>query len=374
MPLHPAGWIVPHALLHEVGRLQFPLESPFCKTGVPDPFARPPTRSSEKTLKPRILLIGKSGSIVQWLEDARDGFEDAGTTPHIFALNGNTSLAAMHVRLAKLRGPAALERHLVHRLEATLSAGKPDLVVFVQAYWAPTALFDVVRSRGIPAAGWVGDKFGAQARDQAGHLDRVYYTDSGFLSEAKTFGFPDNGSYLPHAANTRRFFPGTLPRTDRIVFVAVPTQHRLALLRQLDAPIAVYGRRWNALGRTPHEVHDRWLAREHVPRLYQESLAVLNVRNELNVFEGLNQRSFEPAACGTAVIHDDLADVSRCFEPGKEVLVFRDGQELQETCERIRRNKALATRVGAAALARVQAEHTCIHRAQTILRDFGFDG
>ena len=324
-------------------------------------------------MKPRILLIGKSGSIVQWFEDARDGFEDAGALPQVFALNGNTPLAAMRVRLAKLRGPATLERHLVHRLETALNAGKPDLVVFVQAYWAPAALFDVVKSRGIPAAGWVGDKFGAQTRDQAGHLDRVYYTDSGFLAEAKTFGFPDNGSYLPHAANTRRFLPGAMPRTDRIVFVAVPTQHRLALLRHLDTPIAVYGRRWSALGHTPHEVHDRWLARRHVPRLYQESLAVLNVRNELNVFEGLNQRSFEPAACGTAVIHDDLADLGRCFEPGKEVLVFRDAQELQEICERVRRDPALARQVGGAALARVQAEHTCAHRAKTILRDFGFD-
>lgn len=324
-------------------------------------------------MKPRVLLIGKSGSIVQWLEDARDGFEDASTAPRVFALNGHTPLAAMRVRLARLRGPAALERHLVQRLETALNAGKPDLVVFVQAYWAPTALFDVVRSRGIPAAGWVGDKFGAQAQDPACRLDRVYYTDSGFLAEAKTFGFPDNGSYLPHAANTRQFRPGAMPRTDRIVFVAVPTRHRLALLRQVDTPIAVYGRRWGALGRTPHEVHDRWLARRHVPRLYQESLAVLNVRNELNVFEGLNQRSFEPAACGTAVIHDDVADLGRCFDPGKEVLVFRNGEELQETCERIRRDTGLAARVGAAALARVQAEHTCAHRAQTILHDFGLN-
>lgn len=324
-------------------------------------------------MKPRILLIGKSGSIVQWLEDARDGFEDAGTTPRIFSLNGNTPVAAMRVRLAKLRGPTALEQHLVHRLEAALTAGKPDLVVFVQAYWAPTALFDVVKAHGIPTAGWVGDKFGPQTRDQACRLDRAYYTDSGFLAEAAAFGFPDNGHYLPHAANTRRYFPGTTPRTDRIAFVAVPTRHRLALLRQLDTPIVVYGRRWSALGRTPHEVHDRWLARKHVPRLYQESLAVLNVRNELNVFEGLNQRSFEPAACGTAVIHDDLADLGRCFEPGKEVLVFRDGPELQEICERVRRDPTLARRVGDAALARVQAEHTCAHRAQTILHDFGFD-
>lgn len=310
---------------------------------------------------------------MQWLEDARDGFEDAGALSGIFSLNGKTALATMRTRLARLRGPAVLEQHLVRQLDAALAAGRPDLIVFVQAFWAPAALFDVINSHNIPTAGWVGDKFGPRARDQAARLDRVYYTDSGFFTEAAAFGFPENGTYLPHAANTRRYFPGAAPRSIRIAFVAVPTQHRLALLRKLETPIVVYGRRWNALGRTPHEVHNHWLARKRVPRLYQESLAILNVRNELNVFEGLNQRSFEPSACGTAVIHDDLADLGRCFEPGKEVLVFRDGQALQDICESVRRDPALAHRVGAAALARVQAEHTCVHRARTILRDFGLD-
>lgn len=323
-------------------------------------------------MKPR-LLVGKSGSIVQWFEDAQDGFEDAGAAAVVSSLNGNTPWAAMGIRLAKLRGRAALERHLLHRLDASLKTVKPDLVVFVQAYWAPGALFDLVRSHGIPAAGWVGDKFGPQAKARASRLDRVYYTDSGFLAEAKTFGFADNGAYLPHAVNTRRFLSGDVPRTDRIAFVAVPTRHRVALLQQLASPIAVYGRGWDALGRTLHEVHNRWLARGQLPGLYGGSLAVLNIRNELNVFEGLNQRSFEPAACATAVIHDDVADLARCFEPGKEVLVFGGVQELQEICERVRRDPALARRVGAAAKARVQAEHTCAHRAKTILRDFGLE-
>lgn len=279
----------------------------------------------------------------------------------------------MGARLTKLRGRAALERRLVHRLDASLKTVKPDLVVFVQAYWAPAALFKLVQSHGIPAAGWVGDKFGPQAKEHACGLNRVYYTDSGFLAEADTFGFADNGAYLSHAVNTRRFLSGDVPRTDRITFVAVPTRHRVTLLEQLASPIAVYGRGWNVLGRTPHEVHNRWLARGQLPGLYGKSLAVLNVRNELNVLEGLNQRSFEPAACATAVIHDDVADLARCFEPGKEVLVFGGVQELQEICERVRRDPGLAYRVGAAAKARVQAEHTCAHRAKIILRDFGLE-
>jgi spore maturation protein CgeB len=324
-------------------------------------------------LKPRVLVIGKSRSLVQWLEDVRDGFEDAGVAPQLLALNGNTPLAAMRVRIAKLRGQSALEDHLARQLDATLDSCLPHLVVFVSAYWSPGPLLDVVKARGIPAAGWVGDRFDQSAQALARRMDRVYYTDSGFLAEAKKFGFPDNGSYLPHAANPRLFHPGRSPRTDRIVFVAVPTRHRLDLLQQVDTPIAVYGRRWNALGPTPHEVHNRWLARKRLPRLYQESLAVLNVRNELNVLEGLNQRSFEPAACGTPVIHDALADLDRCFEPGKEVLVFQNGDELQDLCARLHQDAGLARRIGAAALTRVLEHHTCAHRAKTILQDFGLN-
>lgn len=324
-------------------------------------------------MKPRVLVIGKSRSLVQWLEDVRDGFEDAGALPRLFALNGGSPLAAMRVRIAKLRGPSALEAHLAGQLDATLASYTPDLVVFVSAYWSPARLLDVVKSRGIPVAGWVGDRFDPSSQALAQRMDRVYYTDSGFLAAAEKFGFPDNGSYLPHAANPRLFHPGRSPRSDRIVFVAVPTRHRLDLLQQVDTPIAVYGRRWNALGSTPHEVHNHWLTRKRLPRLYQESLAVLNVRNELNVFEGLNQRSFEPAACGTPVIHDALADLDRCFEPGKEVLVFHNGDELQDLCARLHQDASLACRIGAAALARVRSHHTCAHRAKTILQDFGLN-
>lgn len=321
-------------------------------------------------MRPRVLLVGKTRSLVQWLEDARDGFEDAGAVSPLFALNGNTPLTAMRARVARLRGPSALTAHLAGQLDAALGTHAPQLVLFMSAYWASSALADVVRAHDIPLAGWVGDRFDASAAAMATRLDRVYYTDSGFLAEAKQFGFPDNGCYLPHAANSRLFRPGNVNRNNQIVFVAVPTRHRLELLKQIDTPIAVYGRRWKAIGPTPHEIHDRWLARKRLPRLYQESLAVLNVRNELNVLEGLNQRSFEPPACGSPVLHDALADLDRCFDPGKEVLVFHNSEELQDLCGRLGRDPALAHRIGAAALARVQGQHTCAHRARTILRDF----
>ena len=69
---------------------------------------------------------------------------------------------------------------------------------------------------------------------------------------------------------------------------------------------------------------NRKISRAHLIRLYQRHFAVLNVRNEANVEHGLNQRSFEPLACATPVLNDDLPDLPRCFEPGQEILVYRE--------------------------------------------------
>jgi spore maturation protein CgeB len=71
---------------------------------------------------------------------------------------------------------------------------------------------------------------------------------------------------------------------------------------------------------------------------------VLNVRNEANVEHGLNQRSFEPLACGAVVLNDDLADLPLCFEPGREILVYRDAEELNALMARLRREPSLPCR------------------------------
>ena len=98
---------------------------------------------------------------------------------------------------------------------------------------------------------------------------------------------------------------------------------------------------------------------------------MLNVRNEANVEHGLNQRSFEPLACGAVVLNDDLPDLPLCFEPGREILVYQDREELNALAARVRREPAFGSRIAEAGRRRVLAEHTYSHRVQTILKDLG---
>ncbi len=77
-------------------------------------------------------------------------------------------------------------------------------------------------------------------------------------------------------------------------------------------------------------------------------------------------RLFEAAACGTAIISDPWDGMDEFFEPGKEILVAQNTQELREILEEFPETEraALALR----ARHRVLGAHTAIHRVQKLER------
>lgn len=77
-------------------------------------------------------------------------------------------------------------------------------------------------------------------------------------------------------------------------------------------------------------------------------------------------RLFEAAACGTPVISDEWAGLETVFVPEREILVARTAHDV----ERITRTLSEADRIaiGHAARSRVLAEHTSMHRAETLER------
>jgi spore maturation protein CgeB len=102
--------------------------------------------------------------------------------------------------------------------------------------------------------------------------------------------------------------------------------------------------------------------------LYRSHRAVLNIRNESNVLLGLNQRHFDPYLAATPVVSDDQADVVECFEPGAEMLVYRDADGLNEIYARLRREPGFARAIGEKGRRRVLHEHTYQQRLAALLR------
>ncbi len=319
----------------------------------------------------RILLLGKRGSLVMWLENLYRACTRLDHPTQVFAINGNTPLLGLWAKWQE-RTSAGSEWMLA-RFERVLARFRPELVLVAGVFGVPPDYYRLLyaQARRPVIAGLVGDRFPAtDSRGRADRCDRLYYTDTRFFRDAEAAGFTTEGRYLPLAADPELFRPGRVTRQPEVLFVASRTAFRETVVRGLAAPARIVGTDWSDLAQEGfHRVRNRKIGRTRLVRLYQRHVAVLNARNEANVEHGLNQRSFEPPACGAVVLNDDLVDLPRCFEPGREILVYRNADELNALIARLRREPEFANRVAAAGRRRVLAEHTYAHRITTILND-----
>lgn len=319
----------------------------------------------------RILLIGKRGSLVLWLENLHRACIQSGYVTRIFAVNGDTLVSRLRV---KWRGYTAMNADwMLMRFEQTLRKFRPDLIIAAGVFGVPLEYYQIVRK--LPhrplIAGLIGDRFPPD-NQRANYCDRLYFTDSRFFSDAETANFRVSGCYLPLAVDPTLFKPGHVLRHPELLFVASRTEFRENVVRTLRRPARIIGTDWSSLTCSRlHQVQNHKISRAALIRLYQSYQTVLNVRNEINVENGLNQRSFEPLACGAVVLNDDLADLPRCFDPGREILIYRNSDELNELINRLQREPAFGMQVAEAGRQRVLAEHTYQHRIQFILNDLG---
>jgi len=91
--------------------------------------------------------------------------------------------------------------------------------------------------------------------------------------------------------------------------------------------------------------------------------AVLNVSRASRARYGFTPaaRLFEAAGAAACLITDDWPGLETFFEPGKEILVARNGDEVAQQVDRL--SAGAARKIGRAARARALAEHTYAHRA-----------
>jgi spore maturation protein CgeB len=94
--------------------------------------------------------------------------------------------------------------------------------------------------------------------------------------------------------------------------------------------------------------------------------AVLNISRESMARYGFSPatRVFEAAGAAACLITDEWEGIALFLEPGKEVLVARNGEEVAEQLRRLSPERARS--IGQAALERVLAEHTYDHRARQV--------
>lgn len=167
--------------------------------------------------------------------------------------------------------------------------------------------------------------------------------------------------------------------SGEVTFVGTAMPKRLAALRALQShgiAVRAYGRSWsdNPIDRVRTwrlsgvgVPNGRDLPRAEAYAVMQASAATLNLHGDQ---DGFTMRTFEAAGVG-AIQLIDRADVAEFYEPGTEVLVFADDDELVDLCRRIAADRDAMVGMRARARQRTLAEHTFIHRARQLQQTWG---
>ncbi len=315
----------------------------------------------------KVVLLGKTGSIMHWTEDVAADLR----------LDGHavTVLPTRNPRLNKSLERALLSEAIGAPLAASIARKvrrvAPDLVLAVGCLdEVPLAIIQHIAAMPDrpPMAAWVGDTFVAAMAAVADLFDLVAYTDTGMLRDHDRFGFRAARAFVPLAATrTARTVNPPAARIPALAFVAGPTENRRGVLAGIAEPVAIFGPGWqHATELTQHWRDARRINETELAAIYARHMGVLNIRHGVYVINGLNHRHFAPYIVGTPVIADAQADIPLCFEPGTEIVIYQDVDELNGLYAHLRRDPALARAVGLAGQRRVLANHTYAHRLDAI--------
>lgn len=318
----------------------------------------------------RVLIIHKSGRVHTWCEDLRLGFAELGHEARAVALR-DRSVEERRIEARKglrlLHNPATVDR-----LVREVQAHKPSLILFLNMTGLPAIAHEKLRraAKGAPMAAWLADHVQRIAEGCLPNLDAIYAFDSATLPVLRE-GYQGTGAridFLPLAVNPSRFPDSGLAWSQRqqaIAFVGNHTQERLTLIRDLKA----LGASVACFGPGAESGWRMWRRRRIPPAtaaaIYGRHRFALNMLQHPNTIHGVNLRAYEIAASGGLGTYPETPDLGHAFEPGEEVIAYRDPQDLLGKMEELDRRKAC--RIVERSRARTLSEHTYMRRAQHFL-------
>ena len=101
--------------------------------------------------------------------------------------------------------------------------------------------------------------------------------------------------------------------------------------------------------------------------VYSGSTLSMNHHHPMNDIAGVNSRAFELAASGACQVADYREELASLFEPGREILTYRDPTELRRLVDYHLAHPDEARAIGQNGLKRALAEHTLRHRIDEML-------
>ena len=265
------------------------------------------------------------------------------------------------------------DRASARTVEAVLSR-RPDAVVVIKGDRLSARVNEAIEFVGARSVLWLYDEV-RRTRHTEESLDRYPQLVSYSPIDAATFTAAGRAClYVPNA-----FDPTMQPtprQTDRVLFIGARYRRREQLMLALaraGVPHLAVGREWS------HHPFDRLRTWQwHRPRvdssrdlhridgyaLTAGAPAAINIHGDQ---DGFTMKTFEvPGVGGVQLVDRD--EVAEFYEPGEEVLVFHDEDELIDLSRRLIADDRWGDRIRRAGQRRTLAEHTFEHRAREVLK------
>ncbi len=298
----------------------------------------------------KILVIGKN-NIMSWPQKISAAFKTMGHQSDLFLFNKQTLIYC----ILRFIGKKKRIQYLAKSFERRIKNNKPDLIVFVSFAFIPLEFYNIAAKFNIPAVAWAADKFLANEKARAVHLNALFCTDTGFLDDAKDFNCP--AYYLPLCAEDKlsTFDKGTaLPP----FFVGVANEKRIAYFKQCQTPCLIYGVGWPKSELSQHEIHNHKISTKKAAQMMLHSVAPINMAFSSNNKNGLNFRPFEVGVLGKLIMDCGAKDFPLCYEIGKEAVSYTTKEEFSALLADILKNPKKYVKIAHAGHIRTMRDHT----------------
>ncbi|HTN05244.1 CgeB family protein [Agriterribacter sp.] len=256
-------------------------------------------------------------------------------------------------------------------LLANFKALKPDVVLTLTQPLAGDTL-TILKDYHIKTIVWWGDT--AANMKGKGILDEgwdlIFIKDGYAAHKLKTLGLP--AFQLFEAMNPAWHKPLAEQQNNNLIIAGTFYDYRHFLTRRLlkdKVALELYGGRLPAWSDAEIKaIHTgKYVVREEKSRVFGAGMGVLN-STAMSEFDSVNCRAFEVAGTGALQIMEYRPAIEQCFEPGKEILVYKSYDELLELIERAIKYPAEMKKIREAGLKRAINEHTYRHRLEFILK------
>ena len=267
---------------------------------------------------------------------------------------------------------------------------KPDLVFAIHGYCIPKEVLLEIRQRQIPSAVWFMDEpYDLPRTLELGRFfSYVFLQDSSTIAIHRKSGNP-NSFFLAHGLDNLKvhirsnIVEASTVHTPQyqsdilLIGNAFPRrQELLASIKDIDASILLIGKGWKQWETNNIRVIEKIVPFEEAAKYYRAAKINLNIHrigNESALQEKILARSpncslFYIAGCGGfQIVDSSRKDLGKFFEPGEEIIVFENSQDLRKKIEFYMTNEEQRLKIQGRMYERAKREHTYPNRLQEML-------